>query len=150
MSPCNVEELEAHALGQLSSAGSASVLSHVAGCRACGRELSFLTAERAAFAARARADVAPLSALRRGVEARLWPQPAFRVPFFARWFTPVLSAAVLAVAVLVALPHQGLGPARSCGPGLAPAICVDEVASLETRYGACLIATPKTNPGACW
>lgn len=95
MSHLALEDLEALALGELPPGRAAEAGEHVADCAECGRELSWMRAERALFAGR---PSPPTAQLWPGVAARL--RHRRRLP---RWATRVSLAAAAAAAAAVLL-----------------------------------------------
>lgn len=96
-----LEDLEALALGELSPERAALAEDHAAHCPECGRELSWVRAERALFARR---PSPPTAQLWPAVEARL--RHPRRLP---RWATrvslAVAAASAAAVLLFVSRPH---------------------------------------------
>ncbi|HET9751438.1 MAG TPA: hypothetical protein VFP52_00690 [Myxococcales bacterium] len=90
-----LEDLEALALGELSPERAAEAEEHAAHCAECGRELSWVRAERALFAQR---PSPPTAQLWPGVAARL--QHPRRMP---RWASRPRVAAVAAVGAAAVL-----------------------------------------------
>lgn len=70
-SRCDLEALEALALGELDQASAQNVQAHVAQCASCKRELEWMRAERELIARRD--EPAPV-ALWQGIEARIAPK----------------------------------------------------------------------------
>jgi anti-sigma factor RsiW len=161
MSGCDSELLEALIDDALGARDAARVRAHVAGCARCAREVSHLRAERSLFAARATAMEAPppftdvLAAIQRERRGR-W---VARAPWLI-----LPAAAALALVVSGALASRE--PERAAAVAEPPPTfaCTDDAASLaveatayatdravasaEDRYGACLMATPRSAP-AC-
>jgi anti-sigma factor RsiW len=95
MSRCDLEALEALALGELDEAGAQKVAAHVAQCASCKRELEWLRAERELIARRESEPVPP--ALWRGIEARLAPKRERRWPWVGGAVAVAAAAALLVV-----------------------------------------------------
>src|SRR5207249_7430277 len=75
MSRCDLEALEALAMGELDEARAAEVEAHAAGCASCKRELEWLRAEREVVSRRAAGESPVPAELWRGIEARIAPAP---------------------------------------------------------------------------
>lgn len=97
-SRCDMEALEALALGELDEARAREVEAHAADCASCKRELEWLRAERELMSRRA-ADQEPVPPeLWRGIEARITP-PA--QPQKDRWVWIGSAVAIAAAAALL-------------------------------------------------
>ncbi len=163
MSTCSFEAVDALAFGELPPPRAAEVSEHVAACRMCELQLRRLKADRALLSGRARA-VAPafdLSAARRAVTARLAQREqralARRRTFLAgalsaaalllvTWLSPALRtpAHLSASGVHADLFMSLMDPSLACR---SPVRWDDRaIFSVESRYGACLLATPRAAP----
>jgi hypothetical protein len=91
-----LEDLEALALGELSPGRAADAEDHAARCAECGRELSWVRAERALFASR---PSPPTAQLWPGIAARL--RHPRRLPRWATRVSLAVAAAASAAAVLL-------------------------------------------------
>ena len=156
------EALEAFVAGGLGGAEAAAARAHVAACPRCAEEVRWLRAEGRLFAARAASpagDPPPFTAvLAAARRERAW----WRLPTKAPWFAG-LAAAAAVVALLVTRRDPDAPVATPEPPPTfacyddprslvveAAAYATDRaVASAESRYAACLVATPDTMGGAC-
>ncbi|SEM20802.1 Putative zinc-finger [Stigmatella aurantiaca] len=161
MSPrCPEQDLDALLAGELSPAEAGRVRAHAEACAACTQALAWLKLERGWMAQRARRMPARPALNFEALQARLEAAPA-RPPaprtspqwvgFWAATGKMALGAAA-AVAFLVINMTQ-MPPAASIEESwtqdaLASGLlaCEDtssqEVAAMEARFGACLIASP--------
>lgn len=164
MTPCPFSDaLDELAAGELDAAAAARARDHAAGCASCGRELALLRAERTLFAARARSlrddpaagDFAALE--HRAFVARQAARAEARGRRARRsWGLAALCAAA-ALALAVRAPRQALAEGGQCAlptPRHAGAAwCArgvgDDIAALESRYAACLTATPQEPLDVC-
>ncbi|HET7785949.1 MAG TPA: hypothetical protein VFL36_08250 [Myxococcales bacterium] len=96
MNHAALEDLEALAAGELPDPQAVETEDHAAHCEECGRELSWVRAERALFARRPSPPTAHLWA---GIEGRL--RHPRRLPHWASRMRVALVAAVAAAAVLL-------------------------------------------------
>lgn len=176
IAPCQPEQLEAFARGQLPPAEADAVRAHLGACEGCARELAWLRTERELLQARARAkEPHPVHAamLRRSLEARLArerPAPnrlwRDRAPFAGRAMLSAFAAVLLAF-VTASLPSGNsgvsIGIAQAAGSSCVsmevagfcppPSEPQELMAAVEDQFDACLVATPRTGPGAnelCW
>ena len=101
-SRCDMEALEALALGELDEARAREVSAHAASCPSCKRELAWLRAERELVTRRENEPVP--AALWRGIEARIAPK---RSRNWAWVGGAVALAAAAAVLLVLRVPHQG-------------------------------------------
>ncbi len=132
MNHVSLEDLEALALGELSPERAAEAEDHAAHCAECGRELSWVRAERALFARRPSPPT-----------AQLWPAIAARLRHprrLPRWATRIsLAAAAAASAAAVLLfagrPHPVVAPVASqpakTAQRVRPAIDAKTLAALD-------------------
>jgi putative zinc finger protein len=99
-SRCDMEALEALALGELDEARAREVEAHAADCASCKRELEWLRAERELMSRRA-ADQEPVPPeLWRGIEARIAP-PAQQQSHRWVWVGGAVAIAAAAALLLV-------------------------------------------------
>ena len=163
MSDCSFDAVDALAFGELPPERAAAVSAHVSACGMCELQLRRLRADRTLLSSRARRPVVDLNALRQGVAQRISAQAKARAAAAAArrrsLFAGALSAAaLLAVTWLSPALHQP--PRREAGaavelwsamdPSLScrgPARWDDRaIFSVENRYCACLVATPRSAP----
>jgi hypothetical protein len=101
MSACDVEKLEALALGELGREEAREIEAHAAGCESCGEELKLLRAERAVFVQRAEAEPRVPARIWLRVQDRLKP----RAPFW-RYLVPVGTFALALTVTLLVVRHD--------------------------------------------
>jgi anti-sigma factor RsiW len=146
------EELDRFAAGELDSVRAGQVREHLGRCAGCAREVELLRAEREAFRARhdepirVPGDFAAVMA--RVTTLRTAPA---RAPRLASLPVALAAAAALALAIIPSVRSGGQADAGALASGVCPgdvglALCDDgssgAIAELESRYSACLIATP--------
>ncbi len=160
MSACSFEAVDALAFGELPPAKADEVSAHVSGCGMCELQLRRLREDRALLASRQRRAPVDLSATRKGLTSRLASRQREREKQGRRrrFLAGTLSAAALLLVTWVspALHPTSVGTVgagllvSAMDPSLAcrlPARWADlAIVTVETRYGACLVATPRAAP----
>jgi anti-sigma factor RsiW len=150
MKACLPENLDGYVYGELSPAESAKVAAHVSRCSACAHEVAWLKSERVLFEQRAL-----VQSVRPSPSPSTSPSPSNDAsPRRARREGRRTDRIALALAAsLLVFFSFDSGPmrTRSADPiGTAHAsegfgLSVDpqwQIATLEQRYGACLVASP--------
>ncbi|ADO68284.1 anti-sigma factor family protein [Stigmatella aurantiaca] len=160
--PCREQDLDALLAGELPSGEAERVRAHAEGCAACAHALSWMKLERSWMTQRARRMPSRPALNFETLQARLGTAPARPAPPEPRpsprrtwsWSSPGKMALGAAAAVaFLALNMARLPPASSIDESwtqeaLASGLlaCEDtssqEVAAMEARFGACLIASP--------
>ncbi len=167
MTPCLGEHLETYAAGRLSGSEAEAVVEHLRVCGVCNREVAWLRAEQRISHDRARASepsVVRMGRLTRGLEARLAEaeRAARRKSLLSGVVRVASSLGVVALLAFVVanvhLPIAAPGElaGSSCVSVDVPGVCPgptdedmgDLIAAVESRYDACLVATPRSQPGA--
>lgn len=150
MSGCDLDTIEALALGELSAEDAAIAASHLAGCPSCTEELTTLRGLRLAVAGAHRRVPERTSHLFPLIAERTRARRTVRRQLAGMALTFASLAAVIAVS-LPSAPAAAHHTASSCGrqcvePDVCEASALDDVALLEERFAACLIATPVALP----
>ncbi|MDC0712310.1 zf-HC2 domain-containing protein [Stigmatella sp. ncwal1] len=160
--PCREQDLDALLAEELSPAEAERVRTHAEGCASCAHSLSWMKLERGWMTQRARRMPSRPALNFEALQARLATAPARPAPPERRpapgrtwsWSSPGKMALGVAAAVaFLAVNLTRMPPASSIEESwtqeaLASGMlaCEDtssqEVAAMEARFGACLIASP--------
>ncbi|MGQ0505574.1 MAG: anti-sigma factor family protein [Myxococcaceae bacterium] len=145
MSTCSFDAVDALVFEELPEEETQAVRAHLATCKMCELQAQRLKADRAAVSARARGPAPDRQKLLVAIEKR-----RARTKSARRFVGMAAVAAVLFLMLL--LPRGVTSPRRTMMLSLDPSlVCsLDEasIARVETRFGACLVATPRTLPDA--
>ncbi len=166
MTPCLGEHLELYAAGRLTGDEADAVLAHLRVCEPCTREVAWLRAEQRIAHDRARSSepsAVRMARLKRGLQPRLVEseRAAKRNALLSGVVRVASSFGVAVVLAFVAsnarlpAPTPGEWGGSSCVSVDVPGVCPgptddmgDLIAKVESSYDACLVATPRSQPGA--
>ncbi len=149
IAPCELDRVESLLFGELPAAEASEVRAHLDHCADCAREWQSLQHTRSALTGAPRRQPERIGHLYPAISRKLQARRSVRRQLSGM----ALTFASLCAVVL--LSHGTMGTARTleifsdtCARQCTePAICEvpseqDEIAALEQRFAACLIATP--------
>ena len=151
--PCSESELDALLAGELDAEEAERVRAHAATCATCTRALAWQRLERGWMAQRARRMPSRPALSYGALEARLRAPAPRRSPWAHRGMVALGAVAAVLFVTLSLVPRPGptsFSAEETWGDGLMSVAtvqaCMDpsieEVARVEARSGACLLASP--------